>query len=367
MKRIFVAFGSLIFLTTTLMAGEKLVYSVAYEDPGRFPRSARTEFYSIEPETKNTKLVFSDVSARFPGVNAYLILEPIRRMGGEPDQTITSVGQRIFAPGVEKGQQPGGWYAKPAAIYEISADGSNTFRKIFDLQESVNLKKLFINASGTKIGYITYVQAKLSVFIHDTKTGSLLHKIEMSKIALDCFARNIGWLPDGERLFFTLETGDEHVTSKASYKRVGSYVMKEGGTDLVRVPPSLLTSQRKGYSIDPTIPPAMLAGLPDGRYLFSEHQWEQNNASRSASTFLFLVDPASKSRMECPVTGSQNLYWFLVSRSGRYLAFTENNRQNEPEQVWIRNLESGAEIKLFTFPTVSLRPPYLGLIGWIEE
>ncbi len=55
-----------------------------------------------------------------------------------------------------------------------------------------------------------------------------LFAYEVEPIFLDCFATNIDWMQDEKRLFVSLDTGDEHVTSEESYQRVGTDIIQEG-------------------------------------------------------------------------------------------------------------------------------------------
>ncbi|MBI1738358.1 MAG: hypothetical protein HYR58_03840 [Acidobacteria bacterium] len=362
MKKVLLIFGCLLLLPAGVPAGENLVYSVSYGEAGKFPpRLVKTEIFAVDVNAGKPRLVFSDASADF-------LLLPVYRAGGEPEQVMVTGGGKIFARGVERSRYPGGWYEFPASIYELPADGSGRARKVFDIQGEQSLRKLFVTPTGTKIGYINYLGQTQFIFIHDAATGTMLRKIDLSKIALDCFARNIGWLPDGARLFFTLETGDEHVTSRASYARVGSYVMKDDGTQPVRVPRELSApTKRAGYSSAPDLPPVLLGALPDGRQLYKEFQWEQQGKGRRPVTFLYTVDPASKARKDYSTRAREGLFWFRVSNSGRAVAFTELLGQSDTEHVWVLDLQSGEERKIFSFATKSLTLPCLGIIGWMEE
>ncbi len=355
MKRLIVLI-SLILSAACARAGERLVYSVAQEDAGRFPRLVKTEIFAVELDGGNKTLLFSDAGTT-------IILLPVRRAGGIPEQVMVSASGRVFARGVERSRYPGGWYDKPASIYELTINGTNAFRKVFDIQGEQDLRNLFVDSAATKVGYLNMIGAKWYIFVHDAATGTLLHKKDTSSIFLDCFARNIGYLPDGQMLFFTLETGDVHVTSQASYKRVGSYAMKDSAATPARIP--VPSWQKAGYTLDTSLPPMMIGALPDGRYLFREYLWKREPRSHSPAVFLSAIDTATKSHKNFPVSASEGLFWFRLSGSGRYLAFSEIKGQTELERIWILDLVSGAEREIFSFPTKSLRAPYLGLIGWI--
>ncbi|MBI4523694.1 MAG: hypothetical protein HY695_07775 [Deltaproteobacteria bacterium] len=353
-------FGWICLCISPASAGERLAYSIAQEEEVlRARRFTRTEIYAIEPGKTESHLLFTDAEADF-------ILLPIRP-SGERDQVMVVSGQRIFARGVEKNRYSGGWYELPAAIYELSTDGLNRYRKIFELRGEQRLSRLFVNPSGEKIGYLNQIGSVPYLFIHETADGKLIHQANLGRTFLDCFARNIGWTADGSKLFFTLETGDEHVTSRQSYKRVGSYFMNEDGSDVKRIPTAVLSpAQKRGFRSDPDLPPVIVGTTLSGRYLMRAYQWRMP-AERTASTLLYAVDPGKKSRRDYPVSATQGLYWFRVADSGRFIAYTEQASSAAPEQVWVLDLDSGKQTRLFTVSTGMLKPPYLGLIGWISE
>jgi hypothetical protein len=59
-----------------------------------------------------------------------------------------------------------------------SRDGSHKSRKICEIiGETRSEDRIFANAAGTKIGYVSFIDNKGFLFIHDTDSGKLLHKI----------------------------------------------------------------------------------------------------------------------------------------------------------------------------------------------
>lgn len=133
------------------------------------------------------------------------------------------------------------------------------------------MEEIFVNPDGIRIGYLNYLGQKKFIFIHETKTGELLHKIDVSPVFLDCFPSNIGWLPDGERLFFPLDTGDVHTISKESYKKVGTYIIKGDGTGLVKLPENLiLFPQKEGFQRVIDTAPHFIGVLLGGALIFRD-------------------------------------------------------------------------------------------------
>jgi len=129
------------------------------------------------------------------------MLLPKRGMPGHPGDVLVCSKNRIFAHAVEKRLNPGRWYPYKASIFELSTDSSNKVREILNVFGEQSLAEIFVNSLGTKIGYINYLNQKTFIFVHETEAGKLLHKIDVSKIFLDCFTSGIGWLPDGIGFF----------------------------------------------------------------------------------------------------------------------------------------------------------------------
>ena len=354
-----------VWLAPAAGSGDRFVYSVSSGESDRFPRLLKTEIFAVDRQTGKPQMIYSDAGADFLLLPAY--------PGTGQEQVMVASGGRIFARGIERKYYTSGWPTFPAAVYELATDGSNAARKLFDIEGeygSSNFRNLFGDASGSKVGHLNYLGGKLYMLLHDTSAGALLRKIDLSAAVLDCFVGKIGWMPDGKRIFFTLETGDVHVTSKASYARAGSYLMEDDGGKPVRIPSDVaFHPTRPGYRFDPESPPILLGALPDAHYLFSEFQWSQA-AGRSPQTvnFLFSVDPVTKAWKDFPTTTEGSLTSFRLSHSGA-VAFIELQRQKEIETqtVWSMEQSSAKKQKVFSLSTKPMAMPWLNLIGWLRS
>ncbi len=362
MQKLLFAISCLILFSPDLWAGEKLLYAIRHESLQRYPDIVNTEIFSFDPERSESRLIFSDEKA---GV----MLLPKRGMPGHPGDVLVCSQNRIFAHAVEKRFSPGRWYPYKASIFELSTDGSNKFREILNVIGEQSLAEIFVNSAGTKIGYINYLNQKTFIFVHETEAGELLHKIDLSKIFLDCFASTVGWLPDGNRLFFTLDTGDAHMTSEDSYKQRGTYIINEDGTGLVKLSEGLtLYPLGKGFWRATDSSPRLMGALPDGTYIFRD---AKSRGYREILSFIYKVNPINKSQKEIPLKISEGLNWFKVSPTGQSMAFTEKisskkGRFEWVEYIWIKDLASGEENRAFILDNRPFKGHYLGLVGWIE-
>lgn len=320
-------------------AGQTLLYSLTTGDSTPFPRIAKTEIFAVDVQNGDRRVVFSDAGLDWLLLPAY--------PGGGERQTMATAGGRIFARGLPRSSYQGGWPTYPAALYELKLDGSNQGRRIFSIEGNLetgsNFRNLFVDPAGGRAGYLNYENNKMYLYLRDTDRGALLRRWDLSRVALDCMVSNIGFLPDG-RIFFTLETGDEDSTSKASYGRVGSYVMKTDGS-----PPA-----RTGRVSN------LIEHLNGGRDLYQ---------GPPPSSLLYVLGPAAKSRRDYATSASGVVDFFRPSADGRLVAFLEEQRDYKPVATiglvirWI-DLESGRERSL---PPVATRPvvlPWVNLIGW---
>jgi len=320
--------GGLSLLVPGLLTGdagrtssrELLVYSVTQEMMVlQTRRFTRTEIYEIDPGQTTGRLVFTDAGSG-------LLLLPIRPSGVR-DQVMTAAGRRIFARGVEKREYPGGWYERPAGIYELASDCSNEYRKLFDLRGEQRLDRLIVDPAGRKIGNTNQIGVKTYLFLHDGDSGALLRTIDLSGLLRDGFVRNMGWTRDGTKLFLSIEAGDVHVTSYESYVQVGSCLMDETGSAWQRIPEMLLKpDDLDGFRQDQQLPAVLIDAIPAKHYLARILAWNTRQSGVEPGVFLFAVAPPSSTPRLYRLSETTGLYWFRPSPSGRFLAYTVRQR-----------------------------------------
>lgn len=363
MNRILIAVFCVFLSLSPAWAGERLLYALRYESIKRYPDVVYTRTYSLDSEGGESRLIFSDEGT-------HIMILPKRGMPGHPGEVLVCSQNRIFAHGVERRLNPGRWYPYKASIYELSVDGSNRVRKLFDVMGEQSLSEICVSLAGTRIAYINYLDQRTFIFVHDTETGKLLYQIDVSALFLDCFAATIGWLPDGKRLFFTLDTGDVHVTSQESYEKKGTYLVRENGTGLVRLKDELVTFPlEQGCYRATDSPPRLIGVLQQGSYMFRDFV---RCGLTEPSELLYKVNLSTASRVKIPLRISRGLNWFKLSHSGEYLAFTQKSysrdgRYEWVEDVWVKNLPSGRGEKLFSLDNKPFRGYYVGLVGWIQD
>jgi hypothetical protein len=167
-----------VMLATKLSACEHLVYAVTH--------NATTEVFTISPDDIQPTRIFSDDSS--PVMLGFM---PRSGTSARPDTAVW--GNRMFTPGKERSSSSG---SRATGIFEFVLDGSPRPRKILNLPAGERVDLLTLSDDGTKLGYLSLSGTGLTLFVHDLQSGSLLHKIDMLKIAGGCIVREC-WLVAG--------------------------------------------------------------------------------------------------------------------------------------------------------------------------
>jgi hypothetical protein len=287
--------------------------------------------------------------------------------GAHPDTAVW--GNRMFTPGRERNSNSG---SRATGIFEFVLDGSSQSRKILDLPTGERVDLLTLADDGTKLAYLSLSGTGLTLFIHELKTGNLLHKIDMLKIAGGCVVRNVGWLPDSVRLFFTLEEGPDGFMSDADYKQIGTWLVHHNGTSLIHLPTSLGVLHEPGYRSMPDPPPVML-GLVNGRYLFQVTLQNLSGVPQE-SWALALAEPDSGTNTKIGPQAA-GLSDFVPSRSGRYIGYTQHDPSKfvgnkhivPPTHLWVRPIAAGDPKEVLSMEVGVESRGFLTLIGWTSE
>jgi hypothetical protein len=366
----------IVFLAPAFWAGESVLYSVT-DNSVSYPATNRpvkvsipeskTDIVAIDPETGGKRLVFSDANATF-------LLLPGGTLG---TGGIVAAGERIFAVAADR-QDTANDLHSAAAVYELSTDGSGKARKIFDID---NFANLFVNPSGSKIGYMPGDSMETHVVIRDTATGKLLRNAELFSRTIDAEGvRKIGWMPEGTTIFFSITGGidndDALWTTRSS--PIGTYVMNEDAGPAERLAPEA-TLHPKIAGLDP-LPDAaavLIGRLPDARYLLSDVEYSHTHPHQEKC--LYALDVVQKTQKLFHLGVDFNPYFAYLSHSVKRLALTSTQQKVEQQptysvtsttDVWVLELESGKQSKLFSFTTpdvTNTKGPWMNLIGWLQD
>ena len=342
-------------------SGEKLVYQLvhkrnAYKNDNGV---SKTEFFSIDVKSQEKELVFTDEGSPI-AVQRIIWGWNLPVMGGN----------KIFATAAERNAD-GRPNESTAALYELSTDGSNSFRKVAPKTKRDKFDDIFVNAEGTRVGHRNNQGRSQYLLVHDLKSGELLQEICIDSIFYDCFPAGIGWMPGEDRVFFSLETGDVHVTSDESYGKVGTYIMDIYDESVVRLD---TIPGREGYSYPELV--RMIGVLPSGENLFSFMQRPINRSLDGVARLIYIVEGLGTDSMAFrdvsfgsePGLPASPAVSYLISPSGQYLAASNPLKSGADtlKNVWLKNLHSGEDILFYSQPSKGYDGPFLRLVGWLR-
>ena len=369
---------------------QSLIYAVSYRETrasfqARFPTGAlgasnkeklamlrssrKTEIYSVSIIDGKRTLVFSDQGMNFE-IN--------------PANPASAAG-KAYVIGVEREWRtvpnPGA-YAEPPAIYEISLDGANKFRKLF--QVLPNQTAIQFNREASKAAFETFEDGKYVVFVYDVPSWKLLHKWELTSLVNAhcpaCLPTSFGWLADGKRLFLNLDFGaeDDDDDSASTAPKVqnlpGTYLASDDGADFGALLPDTIHLEFPGYAKQSNTIPYLIGQLPDGSYVFRDFALRKDPAPKppvELEPLIVQIAPDFNVRQLVPLK-KLRLGNYAMSALGRYLAYVEDRQipnYRTERHLWAKDLQSGAETELFAAPPPN--PPSspepnvtLTIVGW---
>jgi hypothetical protein len=292
---------------------------------------------------------------------------------------------KAYVAGVEREWRTipnAGAYAEPSAIYEISLDGSNRFRRLFATRP--NQMPVLLNRAGQKAVFESFEEGRYMVFVYDVLPWKLLRTWDLTELLKAhcpvCLPTSYGWLANGDRLFFNLDLGDEDddedvaAGTTKTHNAPGTYITADDGTDLGGLPPHAGHLALPGYILQENALPSLIGQSPEGNYLFRDFVLKKGtlpNASATLESFLVYTAPDFKPIKHIPLQ-KLRIGPCTLSPSGKYLAFIEDRQvpnYRTERHLWGMHLESGAEKELFVAPPPN--PPTspeqnvtLTVLGW---
>jgi hypothetical protein len=331
-------------------------------------RYRKTEIYKVSVSGGARVLLFSD-----EGKNFEIWPSP---QAGQPLISAT----KACVHGIEREWRTGpnpGVNSTTDSTYEISLDGSNSFRRLFEAKP--DLTASIVNPAGTKALFQSMENGRYLVYMYDTATWKPVRSWDLTSLLKarcpDCISVSQGWLLQENGVFFNLDLGDEDSISPASKNIPGTYVGSEDGSVFRVIPPETGQWQLPGYKHDPSFVPSLIGQLPDGTYVFLDHAWKQpQKPAAPPQPFLVLTSLGSPAQKVIPLRAS-TLEGFHLSPSGRYLAYTEARTTKDYRSeghLWVKDLQSGEEKELLFEPPPN--PPSspepnqtFVVLGWMPE
>jgi hypothetical protein len=320
----------------------------------------KTEIYSLSLATGKSTLLFSDEGPHLE----------IRTTGA-----LASGGKAYFL-GVwrEHRTTPSPTIVSEEAIYEISLDTSNHFRKVADAQPYQ--PPAVLNPQSTRAAFQSF-KDKYVVSIYSVPDWKLLCTWDLDKLLKAhcpaCTPVTYGWLADGKRLYFEItEVGDgEEPESPAN--KPGTYLTSEDGADLGGIPQQTGALQLDGYVHPKFIERHFLGQLADGRDLFLDHAVKKGGPYSELHPYLIVANSDPEAQKQFPLKFAFGRA--VPSPSGKYVAFIEDRHTPDYRtelHMWVKNLATGEDKEVFAAPPPN--PPNspepnvtLSLLGWLRD
>jgi hypothetical protein len=321
----------------------------------------KTEIYSLSLASGKRTLLFSDEGPHFE----------IRNAGA-----LASSGKAYYL-GVwrERRTTPSPMVTSEEAIYEISLDASNHFRKVVDAQP--NQPPAILNPQSTRAAFESFKDDKYVVTIYSVPEWKLLDTWDLNKLLKAhcpaCTPVTYGWLADGKRLYFEItEVGDDEEATSPTNKP-GTYLAAEDGADLGGVSPQSGAVPFEGYIHANFVEAHFLGQLPDGTNLFEDYAIRKGGPASDLHAFLAVASSDAKTQKQIPLKFA--IGRVVPSPSGKYLAFIEDRHTPDYRtelHLWVKNLATGEDKEVLAAPPPN--PPNspqpninLSLLGWLSD
>jgi len=364
---------------------QTLVYSLTYAEtrasfhahfasaspfPGRRPddenlsmlRGARkTEIYSLSLATGKSTLLFSDEGP-------HLEIKAAGALSSEHKAYYVGVWR-------ERRTTPSVMVTSEEAIYEISLDGTNKFKKVAEAQP--NQPPAILNPQSTRAAFESFKEDKYVVSIYSVPEWKLLRTWDLNKLMQAhcpaCTLLTYGWLADGKRLYFEItEVGDDEEAT-APTNKPGTYLVSEDGADLGRVSPQTGAVPFEGYTHADFTEGHFLGQLPDGSDLFQDYAVKKGGPASELHPYLVIVHSNPKAEKQFPLKFAVGRV--VPSPSGKYLAYVEERHTRDYRtelHLWVKNLATGEDKEVFAAPPPN--PPdspepnvNLSFLGWVND
>jgi len=300
-----------------------------------------TELFSYSMETHATNLIFTD--KRLPVF--------ILNTSGGGETAIHNIvaadpgSGRIFARMMPRDQYT--TYEDAGGLYELSSDGSNQYKKLFDFDSPDNF---VLSPDATKIASLF----NGSLLVRDLPSGD-----EITQINLDVFKDNwissISWAPDGKMLLMDVATGESSVTPAEPYSQtVGCYLVNITDQTIQKMNGSVFQSPlelRPGFMTDP----ATFVYFPGSNRLIG---MAKKYDATSYAVELFSVDPGGSNLIEIPIANNESVWEFNVSPNDEYIAYQCK------KTICVTHLQGNRSEVVSLAPAADQEQT---VIGWLEK
>jgi WD40 repeat protein len=247
-------------------------------------------------------------------------------------------------------------YEPPGSLYELSTDGTNHYRKIFDFERPVSF---VISQDGTKIAYIPNESINNhSVVVRALDSGDEISRLDLSEFN-SYWISSISWASDSKTLLINL--GDTPLTIKNTDTKTGCYLVDIYSKAMHKLVGPLFqtpTELASGYKTDPF----GYSYLPNSNRLIGVARKYETGVSSPFVT-LYSVDLEGTNLTELPLGFNEDVWRISLSPSGKYVAYQcqetmlcETNFQDNLSEIIAQPIQQKEEID-----------QQQTIIGWLEN
>jgi hypothetical protein len=389
MFTVIVLFGFLFGAMPVIHASESVVYIVSHYDKHEYyDQPCKTnEVFTISTSGGSPVRAFSDAGRDFvlPCTHFYgtgpMAVNPKTHVLYVPVTLRSAIHEPMTTPHTTYNPSEDTYRN---VVLEISLDGSGHYRKLIDYPKIAGVVNIFLNSVGDRIRI--WDGEKFSSF--DSKTGAHLSDLDLSGLSLfqkceDCPVLNAGWLNRSQRLFLTLgDPSGEFYGDDPRQKFIGSWVMREDGSDLKRISPPLGRFEIPGpgpdvFNIVNEDYPTLLRENPDGDYVFFAEMSKVNLEQKPPVDFLVISNPKSNTnKIVSSNSWGTSIMGVSLSPAGDLIAYASHvvaakvnykDELNPTADIYVKSLTDDSPRKLASYvPDVS-KPggqTHLWVIGW---
>jgi hypothetical protein len=263
-----------------------------------------TDIYSYSVDQHNASLIFSDETLPIFIMNT--------SGGGETaihDIVAASPASgKLYARMMPRDQYTS--YQDAGSLYELSADGTNNYKKLFDFDNPVNFA---LSPDGTKIAYIS----DNSLVVRALDSGDEIGRMDLDEYKYN-WITTISWAPDSKTILMDIAAGEASTTPEVPYtETTGCYLVNIDDMTRTKLSDPLFQYPLElmpGFMTDPF----SYSYFPrSNRLIGIARKYDET----SYSVELYSVDLQGSNLVEIPIGYNEAVWEVNISPNDQYIAY----------------------------------------------
>lgn len=304
-----------------------------------------TDIYSYSLADRATNIIFSDKSLPIFILNT--------SGGGETaihDIVVVSPSTgKLYARMLPRDRYTS--YQDAGALYELSTDGTNSFRKIFDFDGPVDF---ILSPDGTRIAFLS----DDVLVVRALDSGNEIGRMNLSDPKYHWISK-ISWAPDSRIILMTVSPGEASETPVVPYSQTnGCYLVNIDDKTVKKLSapsfqyPMELTS---GFMTDPST----FSFFPrSNRLIGIARKYDQINYAVE----LFSVDSEGSNLVEIPIGHNESVWEVSISPNEQYIAYPCM------QDICVTHMQDNlSEVASQAFPAQAGADQEQTVVGWLEK